>query len=150
MNAIGRGLAWVAWLAAAPVALAAQGAAPPATQPRVVATGKIEIVTIEPAKGTVLKAGGTATFKARVRYQRTAGSAARIQLLVQDQAHKPLLPKPPSVTVDKAEGEVDLQAEVVIPKTGVTAVDVFIPMFSADPGVKGTSTATFVKYTVAP
>jgi hypothetical protein len=148
-------LASLAWLAAAGPLLAqtaspAPAAGPSADPKSIVTTGQIEIVSIEPARGTVLKPGAPLSLKVKVRYKKSDRGPAQVQLLVQDQGRKPLLQKPPKVRLEKAEGEVDLKADVVVPKEGVTSIDVFVPMFSLDPAAKGTSTATFVKYTVAP
>jgi hypothetical protein len=143
-------LVGLAALAAAPLAAQAPPTTPASKPAGVVATGKVEFVSIEPAKGTVLKAGANVSFKARVRYHRSAAGPAQFQLLVQDQSGKPLLQKPPAAKADKADGEVELKADVTIPKEGVTAVHVYVPMFSLDPAAKGTSTATGTKYTVAP
>jgi hypothetical protein len=113
----------------------------------------ISLVSIEPAPGIPIARGTEVTFTAAVSYMVASADSARIGIVIQDQEDRGLLTRsasasgpPLGVTISRGRGTVTLTDRVGIPAIGVTAVNVYIPLFPQ--GAIGTATRVLVTYPV--
>lgn len=108
----------------------------------------LAIETITPVQGTSLSAGSRVIFQARVRYTLATTSSGRISMVIEDQASRDISPATPQPTIQitRGGGVVELTDTVDIPATGVTRIDVFVPLFPA--GASSTNTVQVVRYQV--
>jgi len=106
----------------------------------------IAINSIAPAAGTKLAPGSTVTFTTSVGYTLVSASSATITLVIEDQNDQPLTVTQPQLTVAAGTGTVSLTGPVTIPATGVTTLQVFIPLTPA--GSTGSPTIAAALYPV--
>jgi hypothetical protein len=120
------------------------GSSPTEPQPTI---DSIAVETITPARGTALSAGSQVTFQARVRYTLATADSGRISMIIQDQASRNLSRNPqPRAQIVRGGGVVELSDTITIPATGVTRVDVFVPLFPG--GATSTGVVQLVQYPV--
>lgn len=107
----------------------------------------VNVEAITPARGTILRPGSQVTFQARVSYTLATADSGRISMIIQDQAPRNLSRNPqPRAQIVRGGGVVELSDTITLPATGVTRVDVFVPLF---PGAAtSTNTVQLVQFPV--
>ena len=121
------------------------GGSPTDPEPQI---DSVSVESITPAAGEVLRAGSQVTFRARVRYTLATASSGRVSMVIEDQTSRNIsstVPQP-SAQVQRGSGTAELVDTINLPASGVTRVDVFLPLFPT--GASSTSTVQIVRYPV--
>lgn len=120
MNHAPRSAAALVLLAAAAV-LASCGGSGSTTQPAPLQDA-ILIASITPATGTKLAPGSTVNFQATVNYRLVSAATGTVAMLVEDQSGNDIPKGQVGVNVTMGERSVNISAQVTIPATGVTLI----------------------------
>ena len=108
-----------------------------AKTPNETSNDRVEIVSILPEAGTVLKVGDVVTVEVDVEYGLASADSGSIALVIQkgESGEMPLANE--FEVIQKGEGNVSLSKEIEVPKT--KAIQVFTPL-----NVEGSSSTTVV------
>ena len=107
----------------------------------------IALISITPPDSTTLGPGQAVGFEATVSYELNSAETGRISMIIQDQTGANIQSNPPpNIAITRGSGMVTLSDTIAIPATGVTRVDVFLPLFPA--GQSQTSVLVSVAYSV--
>jgi hypothetical protein len=82
----------------------------------------IIIASLSPAEGTRLAPGGKVNFQVTANYRLVSAATGTVALVIVDQGGNDIPNGQVGVNVTQGEASVQLSAEVTIPATGVTAI----------------------------
>lgn len=98
--------------------------------PTVAANDSIQVNAMVPTPGTTLTRGDTVTFTATVKYTLATADTGNIFLILENQDEQLIQNGPQAnAPITRGDGEVTVSQTLEIPRTGVSAVKVFIAMF---------------------
>jgi len=116
-----------------PALLAGCGRGDPARETAAPSGSSVKIIAISPAPGELLRTGSTVRLKVDVSYTLSVESG-QVDLVVQDAGGARLAGN--LKVIRKGSGQVSLDAEFVVPKTG--AIQVFTPLTAQGQGTTST------------